>query len=213
MSVRARKSRHKRNGKGVRLAQTPAAPRNGKRLKKDLELVRRCLDGDFSGWQEMFDHCQPQLLATVRSLSKSDGGNTNLAEEIASRVWFSLVNMNGSLLERFDAHRGCRLTTFCNALARHELLKYWRSERRRENREETVARQRPNHRPSGSDESQMIWIEFVDTLTEREREFLEKVLLVPPDEPRQENLSPVNLWQLRSRVLSKLKQYSTNGKS
>src|SRR5262249_22856273 len=123
---------------------------------------------------------------------------------------FSLVREDGNLLERYDAQRGCRLTTFFAALARHELLKYWRSERRRRNREHVAVTRRPKVRSNGCDSIRMVWEEFVETLTQRERRFLEKVLLVPPSDSVEENLSQANVWQLRSRVLSKLKLYSAN---
>jgi DNA-directed RNA polymerase specialized sigma24 family protein len=186
---------------------------NGKPLQQDRDLVVRCLRGDVVAWQEMYQVCQPQLLITVRSLLKPSGGNLNLAEEIASRVWLSLVNTNGNLLKRYDAHRGCRLTTFIAALARNELLEYWRAERRLRSREQDAIRRRPKVRPAEMDSFNVIWEEFVETLTQREREFLEQVLLAPPSQSQGKKISQTNLWQLRSRVLAKLKHYSTNGKT
>lgn len=210
MRVPPKKLQRKRKSKTATDSDPPPVPSDCTVMQKDLELVNRCLKGDLAGWREMFDCCQPQMMATVQSLLKSQGQNINLAEEIAARVWFALVSMNGNLLERFDAHRGCSITTFCNALARHELLEYWRTERRHRNRELIAAGQRPDFQRSDSDESRIVWVEFVDTLTKREREFLERVLVAPHNEPFQDTLSQANRWQLRSRVLSKLKLYSNS---
>ena len=116
MSVRSVKPRKKKTPKNGTSANGAVKLHNGALLKRDRDLVRRCLKGDVAAWQEMFDLCQPHLLVSIRSLLKPYGLNTNLAEEIASRVWFSLVGANGSLLDRFDAHRGCQLTTFVSAL-------------------------------------------------------------------------------------------------
>ncbi len=180
----------------------------GKALRQDRELVQRCLNGDVTAWEEIFKRSQPQLLVSIKSLLKPSGANTSLAEEIASRVWCSLVNANGNLLDRFDAHRGCRLNTFFAALARHELLQYWRSERRRRKREQNALDRRVKFRNADIDHVHMAWNDFVDTLTQRERQYLEEVLLAPPTASQHDRLSPSNHWQLRSRVLAKLKHYS-----
>ena len=182
--------------------------------EQDLELVRRCLQGDVAAWQELFGQCQTHLLLTIRSMLHPHGNNLNVADEIAARVWFSLVDSNGRLLVRYDAHRGCRLKTFIAALARHELLEYWRSERRLRNRELEAVRCRPKARPAEVNHFNMVWDEFLTTLSSREREFLEQVLLVPTRDSRSEELSQANFWQLSSRVRSKLKTYSNgNGSS
>jgi DNA-directed RNA polymerase specialized sigma24 family protein len=212
MSVRSVKARKKKAPKNNGTSTNGAVKQhNGTLLKRDRDLVRRCLKGDVAAWQEMFDRCQPHLLASIGSLLKPYGLNTNLAEEIASRVWFSLVGANGSLLDRFDAHRGCQLTTFISALARHELLMYWRTEKRQRKREQAAMIRRPSVHPNDADCFQIVWDEFVATLTQRERSFLEDVLLVPSATPETENLSQTNFWQLRSRVTAKLKLYSSNG--
>jgi DNA-directed RNA polymerase specialized sigma24 family protein len=211
MSVRSIKSRKRKQQTNGAAPNPVVKLRNGALLKRDRDLVKRCLGGDVTAWQEMFDLCQPHLLVSIRSVLKPYGLNTNLAEEIAARVWFSLVGANGNLLERFDAQRGCQLTTFVSALARHELLMYWRTEKRQRKREQAAMIRRPSTHPEDADGFQIVWDEFVDTLTDRERSFLEEVLLVPTATPETENISQANFWQLRSRVMAKLKHYSSNG--
>jgi DNA-directed RNA polymerase specialized sigma24 family protein len=196
---------------------SPDKDRKLRLLRNDRELVKRCINGDVGAWDAMFQSCQPRLLGTIRSLLRKYGRNASLAEEIASRVWFSLVGGDGDLLERYDASRGCRLTTFFAALARYELLEYWRSERRRRDREQTAADRRPVPSAKKSESFPVMWSEFVETLSRREREFLQQVLLKSDTKPVNGNayppLSQVNLWQLRSRVLAKLKRYSNEDKS
>ena len=88
---------------------------------------------------------------------------------------------------------------------------YWRTEKRQRKREQTAMIRRPSVHPDDADYFQIVWDEFVDTLTQRERSFLEEVLLAPSATHETENLSQTNFWQLRSRVMTKLKQYSSNG--
>jgi hypothetical protein len=89
----------------------------------------------------------------------------------------------------------------------------------------------------------MIWGEFIDTLSIREREFVENVLIAPESNGHigsnghsasnghsetngshahngsngsngtNGKLSQANAWQLRSRVLTKLKKYSSENGS
>ncbi|HEY2883420.1 MAG TPA: hypothetical protein VGJ15_13320, partial [Pirellulales bacterium] len=74
---------------------------------------------------------------------------------------------------------GCKLSTFFAALARYELLKYWRCEKRRREREQAVVMRRSRHRVERGESFHIAWGEFVDTLTRRERDFLEQVLIAP----------------------------------
>ncbi|MCC7087166.1 MAG: hypothetical protein IT427_19360 [Pirellulales bacterium] len=173
----------------------------------DVLLVGRCLNGDKSAWQEMYDQCQPKLLLSVRSLIGRNGHGVNLAEEIAARVWLSLVAANGVLLNRYDANRGSRLTTFLASLARHELLKHWRGEQRREDRERKALRNRPYRQIDGLDRTQIYWHEFLTTLSAREQQFVQEVLLASPDQDSASNFTPTNAWQLRKRVMAKLRRY------
>jgi DNA-directed RNA polymerase specialized sigma24 family protein len=209
-TVKTKTQRKKRNAEAVKgsKASSPTSLR-----ERDVELVRCCLQGDVAAWQELFAQCQTHLLLTVRSMLHPNGNNLNVADEIAARVWFSLVESNGRLLVRFDAHRGCRLKTFIAALARHELLEYWRSERRLRNRELQAVRCRPKAQPAEVNHFNMVWDEFLTTLSSREREFLEQVLLVPTRDSGSDALSQANIWQLRSRVRSKLKTYSNGNGS
>jgi DNA-directed RNA polymerase specialized sigma24 family protein len=175
----------------------------------DVLLVKRCLQGDNDAWKEMYEQCQPKLLLSVRALIGKNGRGVNLAEEITARVWLSLVNADGSLLDRYDSQRGYRLTTFLASLARHELLKYWRSEQRRENRERQALSNRSKTPVVGIDHTKVYWHEFLNTLTHREREFVEKVLLAPPGEEAEE-FTRANTWQLRRRIMTKIQRFFGN---
>jgi DNA-directed RNA polymerase specialized sigma24 family protein len=176
-------------------------------FEADLRLVERCLKGDSSAWREMYDEFQPKLLLSVRAQIGNNGSGANLADEITARVWLSLIADDSIVLDRYDPHRGSRLATFLSSVARHELLKHWRGERRRENRERMALINRPRRLVDGIDHTQVYWHEFLNTLTNREREFVQKVLIAPPEETTNEEFTQANTWQLRRRVMSKLKLY------
>src|SRR4051794_895580 len=54
-------------------------------------LVKRCLQGDESAWVALFSLYNPRLLLTVGSLLRREG-RAEQAEEITSRVWYTLCS-------------------------------------------------------------------------------------------------------------------------
>ena len=78
------------------------------------------------------------------------GQQDQLTEEIAARVWFTLVRDAGRLLAKFDAARDCRFGVFLVGLARNEILQYVRHERRRVRRERIGGRLRMRALPRPS---------------------------------------------------------------
>lgn len=174
------------------------------RYRRDRELVDRCVGGEVAAWQQLYEEYHGPLL---RSLSSMLAGaiSGELAEELASRVWYTLAENDGAVLDRYDPHRGARFVTFLRLIARDELKRHFRSEGRRRQREITVGMAR--QRIDGAESSLWAGIDgFVEELTPAERKFFNEVLL-PTDgtgEESEERYSKTNRWQLRHRIREKL---------
>lgn len=172
-------------------------------VRADLSLViERCLAGDPIAWEVMFDRFQPHLVAYIRYLMQGEGG-AEQAEEIAAAVWCSLCGDDYLRLQRYDAEAGSFLR-YLGLLARHEIGRWRRSARNRQARENRAAR-----KESTLDETErgLVLQEFLETLTPREREFCVGYLLSELDPTSLRELTTVNGWKLRSRVLKKFRTY------
>lgn len=169
----------------------------------DRQLVDRCLNGDPSAWDAMYQLFHHGLMASVKLLLGPGAWDRNLIEEIVARVWYSLVSRDGEVLDRFDPSRGCRLSTYLAQLARSEISRFFRSEQRRRNRERVVSQpgQSPTERQMEAELE-----EFLETLTPREKEFCANVLLGESPEALA-SFSPTNAWKLQSRIRDKLRSY------
>lgn len=178
---------------------------------QDRALVDYCLTGEPRAWTALYQHCHESLLRAVRQLLGKAAANADLVDEIAARVWYSLVRNNGSLLDRFDPERGCRLTTFLAILAKNEARQYFRSERRRRAREEAASQSTSGQHFDDiamrldADEA------FVDTLTPAESQYYKTVLLGHQSEGRATQYSAGNSWQLSHRVRRKLRIFLGSG--
>lgn len=172
----------------------------------DRRLVDRCRAGEIAAWEQLYHQCHGPLVLAIKVFLGRYSAGDDLAEEIAARVWLNLVDDQGALLDRFDAERGCRLTTFLAALAKRDVLRYLRSERRRHARENAsrpnVGSQRALPPPPDADFSVAL-DEFLDTLSLREREFCEAYLLANAVRAA-DDYSATNRWQLCHRVRRKL---------
>lgn len=172
----------------------------------DRLLIDRCRAGEVAAWEMLYRQCHGPLLLAIKIFLGRYSAGEDLAEEIAARVWFNLVDDNGALLDRFDSRRGCRLTTFLAALAKRDVLRYLRGERRRHARENasrpSLGSQRALPPPPEADFSVSL-DEFLDTLSLREREFCESYLLANSHDAGGA-FSAANRWQLRHRVRRKL---------
>jgi len=133
-------------------------------------------------------------------------------EEIAARVWHSVVAQGYRLLDKFDAKRGCRLITFVASLADKEILRFYRAERRMRSRNLIAGKSLTTNGRTSPRDLMAELQEFLETLTGREREFCEHYLLSrtngqPTNGQATNGLTNANLWQLRHRVLNKLNVY------
>lgn len=181
-------------------------------LIEDRRLVDRCLLGDSKAWSEIYHLHHDRLLVEIRKLTSGTHVNAELVDEIAARVWFTVVDNDARLLGRFDPQRGCRLIAFLIGIAKFETLNFFRSERRRRRREESVS-----HTVDQQFESQwqqrMEIDDFSSLLTAGEKKYLACELSSLLEDGQQESLrffSDTSRWAYRSRIQKKLKNYTNS---
>lgn len=174
-------------------------------IQLDRQLVERCLARVGGAWEELYRRCHHPLLGAIRNLIRTDG-NTELVDEIAARVWYSLTKGDFELLARFDVERGCRLSTFLGGIARKELAAYLRSERRRRVREAAVGQSNSvAHDLLPKSEAELD--EFLAVLTTHERDFCRRFLLSCDADHFPSTVSAANFRQLKHRISRKLQRF------
>ena len=176
-------------------------------IRADAELVKRCIAGEVAAWEELYDQCHEPLLRSVERILGSDHADANLVDELAARVWYTLVAEDGKLLAKFDARREARLGTFLRCIAKDVTSRYFRSESRRRRRERAVGKRRPL-KPGVSGDVEPAMADLVETLTPCEQEFLNQHLLsneLTEESPRE--YSSTNIWKLASRIRQKIKEF------
>lgn len=183
-----------------------AQQENSAAVGAEHRLVDECLAGDPAAWESLFQQCHPALLTLTRLLLGTASTDGNLAEEIASRVWYALITEPQRRLAPYDPRRGCSLTTFLAGLARNEIRQYRRGERRRKAREAIASLRQEQHARQDARQIGFLMDEFVDLLTPREKQFLQGYLLSVPD-ARAPRFSEANIWQLRHRIQRKLRGF------
>jgi DNA-directed RNA polymerase specialized sigma24 family protein len=177
----------------------------------DQFLVNRCIQGDVAAWEELYHQCHAPLCTTIRTRLGRLGADFQLVDEMASTVWYSLVEHDGRRLTKFNCRRGSILS-FIRAIARTEISNYFRTERRRLKKELAGALKR-NRRESAAHKeslSAVLCAEFLASLTPRERDFCYEYLQVSPDDAKilaETSYSSANIWQLTSRIYKKFRDY------
>lgn len=189
------------------VAGKPASGRNSQNSQTDRNLIDRCLSGDRVAWERLYDQFHAPLLLAIRIFLGRSGSRHDLVDDIAAKVWFTVIDRQAQMLDRFDSDRGCRLSTFLASIAKNEVLQYFRAERRRNARETQACRGREgadtDSRWNSLSGVNAAVTEFLATLTPREREYCEGYLLALRDIPA-DGYSNENRWQLNHRVRSKL---------
>lgn len=174
----------------------------------DPNLVRQCVGGDQRAWVELHRRCQPRLLASIRSALGRRAADSNLIEEIAARVWYSLVSGNFRLLERYRPDESSNgLASYVAGIARVEVLRYLRAEHIRRQRE---ADAEAGRRRRAEDQESLLSLDmdsFLATLTPRERYFYDHFLAALPEDVEHNSLTQSNRWQLGHRVRRKLSEF------
>jgi hypothetical protein len=182
-------------------------------LAADHTLVERCLSGEVAAWEELYAQCHDMLVVSVRCLLGQARNDANLVDEIAARVWYALVANDGELLAKYDPKRGARIITFMRAVAKDEICRFFRSERRRRRRERIACADKSPHHSDEQAESKAALAEFWETLSPRELGFATDHLLAVSGDIEQPvatslpEYSAANIWQLTHRVYSKFVKF------
>ncbi|MBN1588467.1 MAG: hypothetical protein JW888_03040 [Pirellulales bacterium] len=175
----------------------------------DKVLVDRCLAGEVAAWEELYLQCHDSLLATIDAILGEGKSDRNLVDEIAARVWYALVANDGQRLSAYSPDRGARLITFMRTVARDELGRHFRAERRRRRREILAAWGKPRYRSAVASPPVLLG-EFMATLTPQERDFCADHLLgaSATDSPSGGRmLSAVNIRQITHQVYRKFVRF------
>jgi hypothetical protein len=170
--------------------------------RADGLLVERCVAGEVAAWEQLYAQCHEPLLVSIGILLGRQSSDASLIDEIAARVWYDLVANDGELLARYDASRGARLITFLRALAKDEIVRHFREEVRRRNRELSALRERPRQQEKTLGQQLNSLAEFLCTLTPQEKTFCSEYLLAEP--AAEGPYSSASIWQLSHRVYHKL---------
>lgn len=179
-------------------------------LRADQQLVARCLEGEVAAWEQLYDQCHGPLVRAIEIMLGGDTSDPNLVDEIAARVWYTLVAKDGEVLSRYEPQRGARLVTFMRALAKDETSRHFRSERRRKERELATFRERPQHYSPDFGHGAASLDDFLATLTPYERGYCAARLLSSSpetDEDLPRTLTPTGSWQLTHRIHRKLLEF------
>jgi DNA-directed RNA polymerase specialized sigma24 family protein len=176
----------------------------GTNAQQDRALVDACLSGDVDAWEALYYRCHDKLLVAIRrQLGPHRSRNFELADEIAARVWYAVVDNDAALLDRFDASYGCRLTTYLAAIARDVMSRHFRSEIRRHRREAVAL---DGRQTAAQPELPVVSLkELRETLTPAEKRFYDNVLTGSNGAVAENDYSKTNAWQLTSRIRAKLR--------
>jgi hypothetical protein len=131
-------------------------------------------------------------------------------EDIAARVWYALLRNGGRLLATYDPDQDSPVDAFLMGLARIEIMRHLRSERRRRAHELIGGRRRLEEERVSDWHLDSLMDEFTSTLTEGEKEFLESHLTAsqePEDDPDLSDMSSTSVWQRRHRIRFKLEGF------
>jgi hypothetical protein len=183
---------------------------NKERALADHRLAARCLAGEVAAWEELHTQCHGPLLASIRIMLDGCSSDSNLVDDIAAQVWYTLVADDGAILTRYTPKRGARLITFMRALAKDIVCRHFRTERRRQKHEAAATRQKLRQSLGNSTESANSVNEFLTTLTPEEKTFCGEFLLDRPSDGQNNGRAkncPSTLWRWTQRVYGKLLRY------
>lgn len=172
----------------------------------DYQLAQRCADGEVEAWEELYHRYHDRLLASIHQLLAGQHADPSLAEEIAARVWYALVENDGRLLLKYNPKRGASLMTYIQMLAKDLLRRYYRSERRRQDRERAVMIRRPSSHSSEMDQNTSTLDEFLDTLSATDRTFYDQCLVGSSGSASSAGFdySSATVWQRTHRLYKRM---------
>ena len=175
----------------------------GNETLSEFALIQRCLASDQAAWCQFYHAYYDPLARLIRQLL-GRRANPELTEEIAARVWASLIFQNGCRLRAFDPERG-GLLRYLAALARQEMLRFFRP-RSRAGRHEVPLGNGQAVAPSAETLPGILWEGFLATLTRKERNFWHEYVMAPCATPPP-GLSAENFRKLKQRVFKKLHDF------
>jgi len=149
-------------------------------------------------------------MRVVKTMLGDQASHVHLVDEITARVWYALVREDARLLSRCEAQEQFQLDTFLMGLARIEILRHRRDQRRRQRHEVAGGRKAMRQRQLSDGELCRMIDDFVTTLTPQEQQFVDEVLLAPPVEDGNRNalgLRKSAVWQRRRRIRRKLEAF------
>jgi hypothetical protein len=198
--------------KGGRFQESDDALDNGTKepdrelLLADYHLAQRCAAGEVAAWEELYVQCHDRLLGFIRDLLGDLSEDASLVDELAARVWYALVEKDGELLTRYDPARGARLITYMRALSKDMMSRYFRSERRRRNRELIASRQKPTYHDAEIDHTSSTLEEFLTTLSRQDHQFCTESLMGDGGNGRLCDAihETPNVWQKSRRLYRRL---------
>ena len=196
-----------RSGSAVAKSPNRNEPSKHDLLKADVALVKRCVAGEVQAWEILYNQCHEPLLFSIEVMLGPASADKNLVDELAARVWYTLIKDDAKLLSKYDSRRGAQLITFMMPIAKSELSRYFRDEKRREKRERIAL---AGKSPHDSGQADLSLAEFLPTLTRREREYYNDYLLGYPIDGEGSSggtFSLSNARQLRHRIRSKLMRF------
>jgi DNA-directed RNA polymerase specialized sigma24 family protein len=148
--------------------------------QSDSQLVRSCLKGEDEAWRQLKAQYEKRLLGSIQARLAPKGRNPELAEEIADRVWDSLLWNDSYLLRMFDASKGS-LAAYLTTLAHYEIGHY---ARRAQEEKEWSREWARHHAPVvAGEESEwpVVLADFMATLSKTEKRLVLTSLGKIPD--------------------------------
>ena len=182
-------------------------------VNRDGQMVDRCLAGDERAWERLYGECHPRLRKAIGLLLRADAGGVHTVEEIAARVWYALLRDDFRLLKAYDADRDSTLYSFLMGLARIEILRYTRSERRRRSYEMLGGRTRLEEQRVSEGQVASLIDEFASTLTPGQREFMDLFVTGRAENKPDSGLmglSETSIRARRHRIRRKLNNFLEN---
>ena len=198
------------SAKGASRKQTGGDIPSRDEARLDQRLAERCLAGDERAWEQIYQQCHPPLLRAVKLLLGQDAGDIHLVDEMAARVWYTLLRDGGRLLASYDATRDSNLNAFLMGMARIEIMRHMRAERRRRSYELIGGRKILAEGRVPDWQLANMMDEFTSTLTPPELEFMERFLLDAPGSEADADVAEIpatSVWQRRHRLRLKLQAY------
>jgi hypothetical protein len=176
----------------------------------DREIVDRCLAGDERAWELLYRRWHPRLVKAIEFMLGAEAHDGHLIEEISARVWYAVLRNDKRLLASYNPERDSGFDAFLMGLARIEMMRHNREERRRQAHELRRGRNKLQRSDAADWQLAAMIGEFASTLSPIERDFFENHLTAPVELQSPSDaadLSASSIWQRRRRIRLKLEDF------